>query len=117
MKKLLFSAFIAATCVVMTGCGPSNRDRLIEAMNQVITDQKELKRELEKELSNFDEASKDEQLKMADYAELFALIKKSSGNLLSMRELKTTVGKMFEDKSADERKELLKKYRAEIKGK
>ena len=113
MKRLLVSVLILSMSVVMSGCGKSDRDRYMEAIGQVLTD----KDEIAKETKHFDEATKEKQCEYADYAEYFALLKKTSGGMMSMRDIKKTVGRTFEGMSAEQRKDFLAKCRAEASGK
>lgn len=111
MKRLVMAVSALMLGVTMVGCGKSDRDRFLEAMNQVLTDKEEITRETK----HFDESSAEDQCKQADYAEYFALLKKTSGGVMSMRDIKKTVSKTFEGMSAEQRKDYLKKCQEEMK--
>ena len=95
----------------MTGCGKSDRERYMESMAQVLTDADEIA----KETKHFDELSDEKKSKAADYAEYFAILKKTTNGVMSMRDIKKTVEKTFDGMTAEQRKEFLKKCRAEMK--
>lgn len=111
LRTMTVVVVLAIVFAGITGCGKSDRDRYEAAMAQVITSKEEKAREME----HFDKMDKAEQCKSADYAEYFAILKKTSGGTLDNRTIKKTVGRAFEDKSADERAAFLKKVRAEMK--
>lgn len=110
MNKLMMVVTMLTLGVAVVGCGKSDRDRYLEAMSQVLTD----KDEIAKETKRFDESSAEEQCKTADFAEYFALLKKTSGGMMSMRDIKKTVSKTFDGMTAEQRKDFLKKCRDEM---
>lgn len=111
MKKLMLVVLVVAMGVVMTGCGKSDRERYMEAMSQVLTDADEIA----KETKRFDELSDEKKSEAADYAEYFAILKKTTNGLMSMRDMKKTVEETFDGMTAEQRKDFLKRFRAEMK--
>jgi len=111
MRTLIVLSFVVGMSLGITGCGNSDRARFEDAIEQVVAD----KAEKAHEMDRFDKMSKEEQAKTADYAEYFAILKKTSGGALDDRMIKKTVSKTFEGKDAVERAQFLKKVRAEMK--
>lgn len=108
MNKLMMVLVCGVLCIAMVGCGKSDRDRYIEAMSEVIPETQ--KEEIEKEIKHFDSLnSAEEKCKAADYAEYFAYLKRTTGE--DMQQIKRKVSKTFEGKSAEVRKNILKKCR------
>lgn len=113
MNKLMMTVVCGALCIAMAGCGKSDRDRYIEAMSEVIPETN--KEEITKETEHFDSLpSAEEKCKAADFAEYFALLKKTSGGMMSMSDIKKMVSKTFDGMTAEQRKDFLKKCRDEM---
>ena len=108
MKQIMIGMVAVAMCVALSGCGDSPTARYEKAMSAVITDADEY----QKELQYFKKLSKDEQIKGADYAEYFALLKKTTP--LGMREIKKMVERQLEGMDANQRKKFLKKCHEEV---
>ena len=103
------------TGVAIIGCGKSDRERFVEAIPRISTD----KAEIANGLKEFEGSSQEEQHRLADlaedYAEYVTFLKKTSGGIMSMRDIKKTVTKTFDGMSPEERKDFLKKLRGAMK--